>query len=139
MTDDALLVAYRATRYRVTQDPHDFTLRVGEPSEDLLDLYSNFGVLSAAFLTAHNPFSEPVSKEANEAAQMALLGLLTASGAPFLHGRGEGEDGDWPPEPSVLVLGLTREDAEAIGRRFDQNAILWCGPDAVPILVDLTS
>ncbi|GIS62390.1 MAG: hypothetical protein CM1200mP2_46150 [Planctomycetaceae bacterium] len=33
---------------------------------------------------------------------------------------------DWEPEISLLVLGIERDDAVAIGRRFDQVAIV-CG------------
>jgi hypothetical protein len=41
-------------------------------------------------------------------------------------GEGIGDDGVWPPERSVLVLGIEREAALQLGRRFGQRAIV-CG------------
>jgi hypothetical protein len=35
----------------------------------------------------------------------------------------------------VLVLGIAREDAEALGRRFGQNAILYLEKGRAPELV----
>jgi len=40
--------------------------------------------------------------------------------------RGRGEDSSWTPEPSFLVLGVTRKDAVALGRRYGQLAVV-CG------------
>jgi hypothetical protein len=41
----------------------------------------------------------------------------------------------WKGEPSLLVLGISRQQAMDLGDRLEQNAIVWCGPDAVPELV----
>ena len=35
---------------------------------------------------------------------------------------------------SFFVLGVSCAAAQSLGRKFEQNAILWCGPDAVPQL-----
>jgi hypothetical protein len=35
------------------------------------------------------------------------------------------------------VLGLALEAAKSLGRRHEQNAVVWSGPDAVPQLVML--
>jgi hypothetical protein len=32
-------------------------------------------------------------------------------------------------------LGLSLEAAKALGKKYDQNAVVWCGPDAIPELV----
>lgn len=138
MTTDPLMAAYRATGFRVADPPYAFVLRVGQISDDLQDIFSTHGVRSAAFLTAYNPRSAPTASHLNEKAQAQLLSLLSASGVPFLSGAGESDDGLWPAEPSVLALGLTRQEAETLGLLFEQNAIVWCDADAVPILVDLT-
>ncbi len=41
-----------------------------------------------------------------------------------LPGAGVGTGGDWPPEPSLLILGIREEDALHLARRFGQNAIV---------------
>jgi len=38
-------------------------------------------------------------------------------------------------EPSLLVFGLPLETAGPLGKKLDQNAIVWCGGDAVPELI----
>ena len=41
-------------------------------------------------------------------------------------GEGIGDDGTWPLEQGILVLGIEREAAVQLGRRFGQRAIV-CG------------
>ncbi|MBL8723129.1 MAG: DUF3293 domain-containing protein [Planctomycetes bacterium] len=45
---------------------------------------------------------------------------------------------EWPPEPSILVLGMPREVAVALARRFEQHALVWIGGDGVPELTLVT-
>ncbi len=53
----------------------------------------------------------------------------------FIEGVGQHPSNRWPPEPSFLVLDLSLEAAKALGSRHEQNAIVWCGADATPLLV----
>ena len=57
--------------------------------------------------------------------QRELEKQLSRMGLPYLRGEGRGETGDWPPEQSALVLGVTRETAKAVGRAWQQNAIVF--------------
>jgi hypothetical protein len=50
---------------------------------------------------------------------------------------GQHPSNKWPGEEIFLVLGLYFEAAKALGERFGQNAIVWCGIDAVPQLIVL--
>jgi hypothetical protein len=52
---------------------------------------------------------------------------------------GQGDDGEWPAEPSFLALGITRSDAEALGRRYQQNAIPWIASDCLTESVTLVT
>ena len=54
-------------------------------------------------------------------------------------GIGEGRDpeGDWPAEPSVLAVGISRHEAEVIGRSYEQNAIVFIERGKAPELVAL--
>lgn len=38
-------------------------------------------------------------------------------------------------EPSFLLFGLPLETARPLGKKLDQNAIVWFGGDAVPELI----
>ena len=132
--DPALIAAYNATAYRVLAEP-PFTMRIGKHCDELAEVLRQHGVRTAAFLTAYNPYSHPTAANANVDAQQRLLSELAASGYAYLPGEGVGDDPSWPPEPSVLAMGLTRAKAKEIGRRYGQNAIVWIGEGAVPELV----
>lgn len=130
-----LLAAYRAARYEVSGATPPFVLRVDEPSAALAQCHEHHGVRCSAFLTAWNPGSRPVAAGVNAAAQAALEERLRAAGHRLLAGRGVDRAGRWPPEASVLALGLEREAARLLGREFGQAGLVWAGADAVPRLV----
>lgn len=119
MDPAALDKAYRATHDRVGGA---FTLRVGERSGELDGLLADHGLTEWAYLTAHNPGSVTLPAAENRARQAALLARL--AGRPIILGEAIAPSSDWEPEPSVLVLGITRDEAIEIARAFGQNAIL---------------
>jgi len=129
-----LIEAYRTALYRVTGTAAPFVLRVGRHSAELEALHGRHGVDCSAFLTAWNPASQPTSSSDNEAAEARMTAELQRRGYAWFPGVGEDPSGEWR-EASVLVLGLARAEAEAFGRTYGQNAIVWSGPDAVPTLV----
>src|SRR5690606_16469491 len=132
--DPATLKAYRETEYHV-HGPAPFTLRVDEHSEALARLHAAHGVRSSAFITAWNPRSEAPEGDSNEARQARLERALRDRGLDFLNGIGQHPSNEWEGEPSFLVLGLACKEACALGRDFEQNAILFADEDAVPELV----
>jgi hypothetical protein len=132
--DPGTIQAYLETDYRVL-DPAPCVLRVGVRSEALDAVHRAHGASGSALLTAFNPFGARVTDAENEAAQGALRAGLTRRGLGVLDAVGVHPSNGWPPEPSFLVLGLTRDEAEALGRALSQDAILWSGPKAVPALV----
>lgn len=131
----ALVSAYRATGYVAGAGDWRIVLRVGERSEALVRVMVERGVTTAAFITAWNPFSVPQSPVDNEAAQRALVADVAGGGWHAIEGQGSGDDGAWPPEPSLLVLGIDEIAAKALMVRYRQNAIVWCGEDGVPELL----
>ena len=123
--DARMDAAYRATAYRVLvpgEAPID--VRVGEASARLDALLAHYRVEAWAFITAWNPGSKPVTAEENAARDAELLEAIEAGGWRFYEGAGIPPQPDWSAEASLLVLGISREDAVALGRRFGQNAIV---------------
>jgi hypothetical protein len=131
-----LLHAYLRAQYAVQADP-PFVLRVGRREPALARLYGMLGARSAAYVTACNPRSRRLAGSANRRRQARLQRALERAALPFLAGIGADAAGRWPGEPSFLVFGMALGAAAALGRRFGQNAIVWCGPDAVPQLQTL--
>jgi hypothetical protein len=112
-----------------------FTLKVDCASAPLQELQRRQGVDCSAFLTASNPGSLLRRDGENERAQRQLLSLLQQRGYAILPGRGVDPAGAWPPEESVLALGIRAEEARALARQFGQNALLVMAADAVPRLL----
>ncbi len=129
-----LIQAFCETEYKVFVDS-PFVLTVGIASQELTLLYRAHKVACAVFITAFNPFSKELTAEENHRRQAALAKELTLRSLDFVEGVGRHPSGDWPGEPSFLVFGLELEAAKSLGIAYDQNAIIWCGAEAVPNLV----
>lgn len=126
-----LIDAYRAAEYVVFANP-DLVLRVGAPAPGLDALLERHGAASAAFVTAANPRGVQRGAPENDAAMAALRACLTW---PVHAGEGRDPRRRWPAEPSLLVVGIPRMEAEALGRRFAQNAIVFAEKGRIVELV----
>lgn len=126
--------AYLETEYCVSGEP-PFILRVGIANEQLAKLYKQLKKNSGVFVTAFNPFSIDPGEAANTARQIELAKELSGRSLIFFDGIGKHPSGEWAAEPSYFVLGLSFEAAKVLGKKYDQNAVVWCGPDAIPELV----
>ena len=100
-------------------------VRVGEKNPQLDALMHAEGAGTAAFVTAANPRGEPRSDMENGVANAALQNFVAAAGYPHFWGEGRDPGGAWS-EPSFLVIGIYRANAEALGQLFEQNAIVFC-------------
>jgi putative PIN family toxin of toxin-antitoxin system len=124
-----LIQAYENASYALDSGA---VLRVGVRDPDLDRLLGARGATTAAFVTAANPRGEARTRAENEAAMSALRASLAL---PWLPGEGRDPGGHWSAEPSLLVLGIARADAEALGRRLEQNAIVFVEQGRAPELV----
>ncbi|MDH4376595.1 MAG: DUF3293 domain-containing protein [Ramlibacter sp.] len=132
--DPATVQAYRETHYCV-RGPSPFVLRIGEFSPDLLVAQERHKSECSAFITACNPYSQVLDGPGNSLRQAELVQELAFRGIAFLEGIGQHPSNAWASEESFLVFGISLEAAKALGRRFEQNAIVWSAADAVPQLI----
>jgi len=116
--------AYRVTDYVVFCSP-SVVLRIDQSNAELDALLVREGKQSAAFISAWNPYSEPKSHEQNDLAHRALMDDLKQCGYTLIEGEGRARVGNWPAEQSVLAIGIDRAVSEEVGRRFQQNAIVF--------------
>ena len=121
MTDHPLKDAYEATDYRVGDR---FTIRCGALSAPLDALLTDHGHDHWAYITACNPGSLPLGAAENRRRMADLARRIACLGLPMLEGEGVGDGDDWPPEPSLLVLGIGQKAAVELGREFGQVAIV---------------
>ena len=117
-----LIEAYEASRYEAQLPAGIVVLRHGQPAP-ALDALLEEAAPAWAFITAWNPASRQLPRPENERRQAALKRSLAGHYRLF-NGAGIGDDGRWPPEESVLALGLPHEEALALGRAWGQLAVL---------------
>lgn len=114
--------AYRSTLY-VVFDLNNAALRIDEPAPSEIDeCLKELDANSCVFLTAWNPSSLQLPLSENDRRNAELATALHELGHPFLPGEGRGLSGDWPPERSFLVVGISRRSADVLADRFGQNA-----------------
>lgn len=133
---ERLFAAYRRTAFQVRAPGGSLTLRVGQTHAELDDLLAAHQARSWAYLTACNPGSVRLIDGENARRQSALADAVSRFGLPAFEGEGVGDDGRWPPEPSLLVVGITKEAALDLGRRFGQAAIVFGERDSAAELLD---
>ena len=136
MTDPALDAAYRATTYSVEMpDGTWLSLRCGKPSEPLDRYLAAAGADHWAFITACNPQSTRLGESENVERMARFVDFVRHRGLRTLVAAGRSDACDWPPEPSLLVLGIEESEAIELGRMFDQHAIVVGSRGGPPRLV----
>lgn len=121
MIADELMQAYIDTNFQVPE--LGFVIKIGK-SHRLLDKYlSESLALSWAFITAWNPHSLPLTQDENYHRNDLLLADIHTY--RYFKGLGVGPDPNWQPEESFLIVGIDKESAITLGRKYNQNAIVF--------------
>ena len=129
-----LLQAYRETLYTVHHKP-PFSMQIGVRCEPLRALMATSHHRHAAFITAWNPFGQPLTAKENATRQAALVRDVDALGLAYIEGIGQHPSNNWPGEHSLLVLGIDEAAAKTLAATYGQHAFVWATSDAVPVLV----
>ena len=124
--DEALLEAYRHTRFIAQTEIGPLEIRIGQRCPPLDELLTGQGVSTWAYVTAFNPASNLLSEQDNIERQRQLGRLVSSQGYLSYSGEGIAENSRWPPEASLLILGIQRADAVQLAQKFGQLAIV-CG------------
>lgn len=138
MRECSLWNAYESTLFRAERTPvGPINIRIGASDRNLDRLLDLHRATTWCFIAAWNPRSKPCSTEENRRLSGELQAVLRDSGFRVcFEGVGIPRDEDWKPEESLLVIGADREDAWRLGRRFDQNAVVWGSRGAPAELID---
>jgi len=111
---------YRETSYQSSL----ISIRVDQQSASIDQLLQCNNQSSWAFLTAWNPHGEMTSIDDNQRANQELLHDLQQENFIILPGWGIGDDRVWPPEASFLVIGIAKDQAISLAKRYKQRAIV---------------
>lgn len=137
MLSASMIKAYQTTHYCVVDGAKQHVLKVGEYTayiSRLLASTPNAGERGAVFITAWNPFSEPLSERENRDANRALWRDLQTQGLAVHEGYGEGVNSSWCEE-SFLAWPLTRVQALQLCVRYRQNAVVFVEQAGMPELL----
>ena len=121
----ALDAAFRATCYRVDCAAGVFDLRINVVNRAFDDFLRDHGARCWGLLTAYNPGGVRCDAQ-NAARQQALLSRIESSSWPWLPACHLADDGRWPAEPGVLILGIGAAELCALAAEFSQAAVV-CG------------
>lgn len=132
---------YEKADYIIFDDVKPLSFHIGKESAELRTLLEKNNSDCWGFITAFNPFSQKLSTEENIHRDKLLKKELRDQNLRFIDGVGCDSSGKvWVPEKSVFVFDIDLVTAVNIGRRFEQNAIVfgsrkilpelvWCTPD----------
>jgi hypothetical protein len=138
--DPALRAAYQRAIYAIFASP-GAEFRIGETSDILDAMMAMARVRCAAFVSSANVRGVSTPENERRLADFLLSSQLDdlSATAKYRVYRGEGRDpdGKWTAEPSVLIMGIPRDEAESLGRRLEQNAIVWIEKGRPPELLVL--
>lgn len=134
LLDPSLISAYESAKYHV-RSAKPFILELGIRSDGIVDLSRRLSVNCVAFITAHNPYSEVLSDDENAKRNEQLKSELDKLGLTIFNGYGQDSAMKWKKEDSFVVFGLGLEAVKELGIKYQQNAIVWCGADAIPELI----
>lgn len=124
--ENELWNAYERTVYRARTDRGDIEIRIGSPNKKFLRrVLEPSNARTWAFITASNPDSRPRSEKVNAACHQLLRAEVDRLGLTAFEGRGEPAGGNWPAEPSLLVIGISRGRAISLGQKFKQVCIVF--------------
>jgi Protein of unknown function (DUF3293) len=115
------LNAYYNSKYIVPD--LTMTVLIGQENKQLLEILLGNGVSTFCFITAFNPYSMRLEDEENEKRNQELARKLKKY--PHYEGYGTDQEELWQPEMSFLVLGITKEDAIELGKKYEQNALVF--------------
>jgi Protein of unknown function (DUF3293) len=129
--------AYREAFYVIHWGDENIVLKVGHANPELAALMKIHVTTSAAFLTAFNPYSILSTTEENLHNQHSLISDIHSLGLIGIVGEGGDSSNLWPSEPSVLVLGISLQNAELLADRYGQNGFLWISSDDGFVVLNL--
>ncbi len=132
---NTLLTAFENAHYVVFAPDEALVLRISQYSPALERLLLTYGVTTAAILTAYNPRAHTVSDEANRGAQAQLQRKMDELGLLWLEGENRAESDDGPCEPTVVALGIAREQSEQLAQGLGQLAFVYVDASGQPDLV----
>jgi triacylglycerol esterase/lipase EstA (alpha/beta hydrolase family) len=101
------------------------SLRIAQPAPALDDWLARHGFKTWAFISAYNPQSRPLRKEENRYRHQQLIAHVESRHQPWREGIGRPDRTDWKPEHGLFLPGISKREAVALAKRFEQTALVF--------------
>lgn len=121
MLSTELRTAYENTDFYIFA-PEVFFIRPNQTCLAADALLQAYDCSTGTVLTAYNPMSIATAVAENHAAQLELKNVIENLGYSYLIAEGRGRDSDWPPEPSLFIMGVPFHIANQLACDFRQAA-----------------
>ena len=116
--------AFRATTYRIETETGSFDVRIGQRHPVLDALLVSRGADRWAIVTASNPRGQRCLEALNTRARLRLLARAEALGFTHCPASNHADDGQWPVEYGVLLIGTTEDESLRLAGEFGQLACI---------------
>ncbi len=133
MISEELINAYMETNYFI--DKISIPLKINKYNSFLQNIYDNNNINTCAYITAYNPYSKRVNIDKNIKNNESLKSLLDEKNYKYIEGFGSHPSNEWEKEYSFFIINIDYNSACDIGRKYNQNAILWCNDNCIPQLI----
>ena len=120
-----LTKAYRETIYEIEDHGETIQLYIGQSNRQIDRLLTKANHTGWAIITAFNPYSQCLSESENRERHQNLLEYVRSLKLKAIAGINKDPSGDWVPEISLMVIGIERQQAIAIGQKYQQNAVVF--------------
>lgn len=133
--------AFATACYIIEAPDGPITLTIGQACPALRALMQAHSAQTMAILTACNPGGRARGQEENLSAQAALEAQARKLGLPMFAGRNTPSAPDEVSihadyiEPTVILLGIQRGQADTLARTYQQLAWIFAGQEAIPELI----
>lgn len=121
MISTTLLEAYKATCFEIIQAKIE--IYIGKENKAFETFLIENEITNWCFITAWNPFSNALTNKQNIALNKSLS--LDLKDYKLFQAQGKDTIGSWPPEPSFFVANIIEDQAIALGKKYQQNAIVY--------------
>ena len=128
--------AYRNTIFRIFSNT-PFDLKIDVYSKALNQCFKYHNAKTCTIITAYNPYSKRITDAENIKKNIALLSEINKSGFNYLDAIGLDPQNEWEGEASFFIFNISQLEAQRMGNKYQQNAIVWAETDCIPRLIFL--
>ena len=132
---ESLRQAFLQARYFVQTPAGELMLAIGRRHPATVRLLRANQADGMAIVTAWNPQGRPAPEADNLRAQAALQQQAGRLGLLLLHGYNLAGNADEANEPTVVILGATRDQGNCLAHQFDQLAWVYVSDTGTPELI----